>query len=187
MTGDYKIILPLMIACVISTLVVRRLSKDSIYTLKLSRRGIDISNIKKQDLMDRILVSDAMFKKVITVSESSPVRSAGLMIKATTHRGFPVLDKEGSLVGIVTHEDINQAMDNGKGDIPVKEIMTKDLIYCYPNDSLKLAFEKLGESDIGRIPVVEHNDHHHLIGLITRKGIIEAYNYELKNETDVVT
>ena len=187
MTGDYKIILPLMIACVISTLVVRRLSKDSIYTLKLRRRGIDILSTKKQDVMDRILVSDAMFKKVITVSENSPVRSAGLMIKATTHRGFPVLDNEGSLVGIVTHEDINQAMDTGKGDIPVKEIMTKDLIYCYPNDSLKIAFEKLGERDVGRIPVVEDNDHHHLIGLITRKGIIEAYNYELKKESDVIT
>ena len=47
MTGDYKIMLPLMIACVISTLVVKWISSDSIYTMKLSRRGIDILKTKE--------------------------------------------------------------------------------------------------------------------------------------------
>jgi CIC family chloride channel protein len=179
MTGDYKIILPLMIACVISTLVVKRFSRDSIYTLKLRRRGIDILKIKKQDLMERIHVSEAMFHKVITVNEATPVKNAGLMIKTTTHRGFPVLDASGKLIGIVTHQDINQALNAGKGDEPVREFMTRDLVFCYPEESLKTALEKLGQRNIGRIPVVEHNDPSRLVGLITRKGIIAAYNSAL--------
>ncbi len=74
-------------------------------------------------------------------------------------------------------------MDNEKGDLPVKEIMTRELTICYPDETIKKAFEKLGERDIGRIPVVEHNDPHHLIGLITRKGIIAAFNHELIKES----
>jgi CIC family chloride channel protein len=186
MTGDYKIILPLMITCVISTLVVKKISKDSIYTLKLRRRGIDILKIKKKDLMEMIRVSEAMFRRVITVLDKDTVRNAGLMIKKTTHRGFPVLDVDGSLCGMVTQQDINKALNSGKGDIPVQEVMTRDLILCYPDETLKSALEKLGERNIGRIPVVEREDNTHLVGLITRKGIITAYNKELHKSAEEV-
>jgi chloride channel protein, CIC family len=184
MTGDYKIILPLMITCVISTLVLKRISKDSIYTLKLRRRGIDILKLKENDLMEKIKVSDAMFKKVITVNESTLVRNAGLMLKSTSHRGFPVVDSNGRLKGMVTHQDINKALNSGRGDISVAEIMTRDLVTCFPEETLKEALEKLGERDIGRIPVVEHNDPGHMIGLITRKGIIDAYNQKLHRKSE---
>jgi CIC family chloride channel protein len=180
MTGDYKIILPLMIACVISTLVLKRFSKDSIYTLKLKRRGIDILKLKKDDLMEKVKVSEAMFRKVITIGRSGSVSEAALMLKSTSHRGFPVLDDSGHLAGMITYQDINKALNSGKGDAKISEIMTIDLVYCFPDDTLKEALEKMGERNIGRIPVVENNNHSHLLGLITRKGIIEAYNSALK-------
>ncbi len=179
MTGDYKIILPLMIACVIATLVIKKISRDSIYTLKLSRRGINILNLKRDDLIDTIPVSEAMYKRVITVTETTAVKNAGLLIKSTTHRGFPVLDENGRLTGMVAQQDINKALNSGRGEKQVKEIMVRDLVVCYPEETLKTALERLGERNIGRIPVVEQNDHTNLVGLITRKGIITAYNREL--------
>jgi CIC family chloride channel protein len=180
MTGDYKIILPLMISCVISTLVVKNLSRDSIYTLKLRRRGIDLMKIKRPDLLEIITVSDAMLKPVITVNETTLIKDAGLMIKSTTHRGFPVMNKEGLLTGIITYNDLNKAMNSGKGSKPVVDFMTRDMILCFPGDTLKTAIEKLGEKNIGRIPVVEQNNPGHMVGLITRKSIIAAYNKELR-------
>jgi CIC family chloride channel protein len=180
MTGDYKIILPLMISCVLATVIIKKMSRESIYTLKLHRRGIDIMKINQQDLMELIIVSEAMFVHVITAVDTMTVRNAGLMIKSTTHRGFPVLNGEGRLAGVVTQQDINKALNKGKGDDPVSEIMTRDLIVCYPDETLKTALEKLGERNIGRIPVVEKNDPTHLVGIITRKGIINAYNTELR-------
>lgn len=179
MTGDYKIILPLMVACVISTLVVKWISRDSIYTMKLSRRGIDILKIKNEDIMDKITVSEVMFRDVITVSCTTTIREAGLLIKSTTHRGFPVVDNLSSLKGIITHQDINSALNEGNGDKNVEEFMTTDLLYCFPEDTLRNALEKLGERNIGRIPVVERGNPEHLVGLITRKGIISAYNLRL--------
>ena len=184
MTGDYKILIPLMISTVIATIMVRKLSKESIYTLKLRRRGVDIMSIKRLDLMENILVSEAMFKNVITVTETTAVKDAGLMIKSTTHRGFPVLNEEGKLTGMVTQQDINKMLRIGKGDIPVSQIMTTDMIICYPEETLKTALEKLGERNIGRIPVVVHKDSAHLVGIITRKGIIAAYNLELHKKQE---
>jgi len=70
---------------------------------------------------------------------------------------------------MVTQQDINKALRTGKEDIPISQIMTRDLIFCFPNESLKKALEKLGERNIGRLPVVEQNNPKHLIGIITRK------------------
>lgn len=185
MTGDYKIILPLMIACVVSTMVIRKFSRDSIYTLKLRRRGIDIENIKKEDLIDRILVYDAMFRKVITVTETSSLRNAELLIKHSTHRGFPVLDSEGRLTGVVTQQDITNAGSKKRGDRLVADIMTRDVVTCFPDETLKIALERLAAKNIGRIPVVDRQDPTHLVGIVTRKGMIAAYNRELvKVETE---
>ena len=184
MTGDYKIILPLMVACVISTLVLKWISKESIYTMKLSRRGIDILKIKNEDLLEKIKVSEVMFKKLITVNESVSVSEVGLLSKSTSHKGFPVLDNDGRLKGMVTLQDIYNSLNKERGDIPVAEIMSQDLILCFPEETLKDALEKLGEWNIGRIPVVERNDRGHLIGLITRKCVIEAYNNELHKKTN---
>ena len=181
MTGDYKIMLPLMIACVISTLVVKWISSDSIYTMKLARRGIDILKLKNEDLLEKIKVSEAMFRKVITVNESKTVSDAESLLKSTSHRGFPVLDSNGRLKGMITHQDIYNALKDGRGGITFAEIMSDNLVTCYPEETLKNALEKLGAHDIGRIPVIENNDTGKLIGLITRKNIISTYNKALKN------
>ena len=180
MTGDYKIMLPLMIACVISTLVVKWISSDSIYTMKLTRRGINIQKLKNDDLLEKIKVSEAMFRKVITVNETKTVSDAESLLKSTAHRGFPVVDSNGRLTGMITHRDIYDALKDGKGDVTVAEIMSHNLVTCYPEETLKNALEKLGEHDIGRIPVID-NDTGNLIGLITRKNIIFNYNKALKN------
>jgi CIC family chloride channel protein len=179
MTGNYLIILPLMITCIISTVVVRKFSKESIYTLKLTRRGIDVHELRKSDIMSSITVSDAMVRQVVTFQETVTVHDAEMSIQSDAscrHRGFPVLNQEGNLVGMVTTKDIFKAMSEGKMDMPIKEIITKEISTCYPSDNLKTALQKLGEKNVGRIPVVERENPNLLVGLITRENIIAAYH-----------
>jgi chloride channel protein, CIC family len=149
----------------------------------LSGRGIDILKLKENDLMDKITVSEAMFRNLITIIDSSSVREAARLLRSSSHKGLPVVDSDGKLRGIVTQEDINNALNSEKGEMDVASIMTFDLILCYPEETLKVALEKLGERDIGRIPVVDYNDTRHLVGLITRKGIITAYNLGLRKKS----
>ncbi len=180
MTGDYKIILPLMTAVVISTLVLRKWSRESIYTMKLARRGIDVSQSSQPDVLDIITVSEAMSQDVITLNEHQTVKEAGLTIKNTRHRGFPVLDDQGRLIGIVTHKDINKALAQQKENHAVREIMTTDLVVSYPDECLRKALEKLGSKNIGRAPVVDPDNPQKIIGLVTRKNILKAVHNFLK-------
>jgi CIC family chloride channel protein len=66
LTGDYRIILPLMVAVVLSTGVASLLGHDSIYTLKLRRRGIELRG-RKAPLMQRLTVADAMRRTPETI------------------------------------------------------------------------------------------------------------------------
>jgi CIC family chloride channel protein len=182
MTGNYKILPPLMITCVISVLLVRWMSKYSIYTLKLMRKGIDIDQYKVVDFMESISVSEAMVSNVFTVIQSNTVKNVGLKIKSTNHRGFPVLDNDGKLVGIVTRKDINKALSEGKAENEVAAIMTTNITICYPDESLEIALHKMAEKNVGRLPVVSRDNKEKLIGLLTRKSLVKAYNQALERE-----
>ena len=184
MTGDYKIILALMITCIISSILAKHLSKESIYTLKLTRRGINIHDSRHMDLMEVIKVEEAMDKKEIIVNAKDTVKTTGLKIKTSGHMGFGVIDENHNLVGIVTRRDINKALDSGKPDTLVEEVMTKNICVCYPEESLRVALEKLGEKDVGRLPVVNPVNPNHVLGLITREDIIHAYSEGLHNGKD---
>ena len=100
LTGDYTIILPLMASIVLATGVSKGLSRDTIYTLKLRRRGIDIMRGRAANLMEVLTVADAM---------QSLERALGLLVR-DERLGLPVLAADNRrVVGWVTHRDVLRA------------------------------------------------------------------------------
>ncbi|MDH5506558.1 MAG: chloride channel protein [Anaerolineae bacterium] len=102
MTGDYQIILPLMLATVMSTLISRVISPQSIYTLKLARKGIHIENGQDIDILQSVTVGEIMTTQMDVVKSDMPLSELALEFDRTHHHGFPVVTAEGSLAGIVT-------------------------------------------------------------------------------------
>ena len=178
LTRDYRVILPLMLACGISVIISRALYRFSIYNLKLFRRGIHIELGRDAQLLNQITIGEAMTTDVITVTPQTPVRDIAHMFDETKHHGFPVVDEQGKLHGCVALEDVHRAGPEGL-DKPVDEIATHDLVIAFPDESINDGLRKLGLRDVGRIPVVSREDHTRLLGLLTRKNIISAYNQAL--------
>jgi CIC family chloride channel protein len=172
MTGDYAIILPLMFASVISSTLFRFFSEDTIYTLKLRRRGIIIDQEMDVNLMRTIRVEDVMKKDVITVREDMPVSELSRMMAKTGHMGFPVV-RDGKLVGIVTHSDFENIEDIQ--NLYVLDIMTTDVIKAYPHETLEEVILKAGNRDISHFPVVDPLNSERLIGFFTKGDILRAY------------
>ncbi|NQT48273.1 MAG: chloride channel protein, partial [Chloroflexi bacterium] len=106
MTRNYELILPLMAAVVVSTVVARSLSHESIYTLRLARRGIDIHRRDVYDLLSVVRVSDVMTMDFPTVLPSMPISDLISMLHDSGHHGFPIVDEDGNFVGVVTLEDV---------------------------------------------------------------------------------
>jgi len=178
MTGDYQIILPLMFATVISTLIARAISPESIYTLKLTRRGIHLQEGKDLDVMQSVSVGEAMTTDVDVVHVDMPLSELPSAFDRSHHHGFPVVNAEGGLVGIVTIQDLDRAVE--AGDIDGKSVAdiatTESVVIAYDDEPMWSALRKLGVRDVGRIPVVKRDDEQHLIGIVRRKDIIQAYN-----------
>jgi CIC family chloride channel protein len=176
MTMDYKIILPLLIAVVISTVVSRSLSRESIYTLKLLRRGIDIRQLEQTSPMREITVGEAMTRNFPTILPTTMVSELVTRLRRTGHHGFPVVDEDGSFLGMVTLADVEAAMSKGNNEsLTVDNIYTKTVVKAYPDEYIHDVFLKLDTKDVGRIPVVDRSNPKQLLGVLRRHDIIGAY------------
>jgi len=176
MTNDYAIILPLMTAVVVSTILSQRLQRESIYTLKLLRRGIDVTLRRDLNLMDTILVEESMTRDPDTVSPEMPVSQLIHEFEETWHHGFPVVDKDGRLVGIVTLTDITRATLEPSENLTVGDVCTRNCISCHPDETLNESLKQFGARDVGRLPVVDRLDHGRLLGVLRRGDIVTAYS-----------
>jgi CIC family chloride channel protein len=178
MTGDYHIILPLMLATVMSTLVSQLISRESIYTLKLTRRGVHLRQGQDIDVMQSITVRDAMTTDMDTVPLTMALDELAEEFWRSHHHGFPVVDDAGNLIGVVTIQDLERARAAGslEGQV-VADIATREgLLVAYPYEPMWKALRRLGLRDVGRLPVVKEEGSRQLVGVVRRADIIRAYD-----------
>jgi len=189
LTGDYSIILPLMLTVVVATLLSNRLlNGESIYSLKLSRRGVKLQHGRDVDILQSVLISEVIENKVDTISKDTNLTDLADALAHSHHNGFGVLDSEGKLFGIVTFSDLEKALHNGLSeDTAVAEIATTwpHLKVAFPDESIDQALEKMSEHGLGRLPIVSREDPYLLLGILWRKDIIQAYNLALKRKTRI--
>ena len=178
MTGDYKIILPLMITCIISSIVARQLLKESIYSLKLLRRGINLEEGKEINVLKSIRVSEVMNTKVETITEALGLERLAEIISKSKYNSFPVVSDGNKLTGILSFYDYNEAIfdENLKGLVVAKDIATSDVVTISIDDNLYNALEKITFKDFSILPVVSTDDPMKLMGVLTRRDIMGAYN-----------
>ncbi|MGD8304033.1 MAG: chloride channel protein, partial [Desulfobacterales bacterium] len=178
MTGDYRIMLPLMLATVISTLVSRILSRDSIYTLKLTRRGIHLEQGHDIDIMRGVTVGEAMNTDIDRIPLNLPLDSLAEKFSHTHNHGFAVVDESGDLAGVVCIGDLERALAEGSPDgRTVADVATTDgLLTCFPEEPMWKALCTMGPRDISQLPVLKQRGSRRLRGLLRRRDIIQAYN-----------
>ncbi|NPA31384.1 MAG: CBS domain-containing protein [Chloroflexi bacterium] len=180
MSNDYRLILPLMFATVVSTFIAQILLPESIYTLKLARRGIVLRQGREMDVMESVTVAEAMDPHPETVPEDMPITLLGKAFEEAHVHGFPVVDAAGRLVGVVSLGDYQRALSQPGGEkLRVRDIMTRDIVVAYPDETLWQVMRKMGLRDVSRLPVVTRDDPQRLVGIIRRRDIISAYNVAL--------
>ncbi|MGD0280052.1 MAG: chloride channel protein, partial [Smithella sp.] len=181
MSGDYRIILPLMLSCIISSVFASHLKKESIYTLKLTRRGVNIHEGREINIMKSLSVERAMTSTIETVPEDMTLKELIRYTMESKHSSFPVVDKQGLLTGILTFQDFKEIIfDKGLDDLIIaKDIATTELITITNQDNLETALKKIGFKNIEQLPVVDKNNPRKIIGILSRRDIFAAYNKAL--------
>lgn len=181
MTRDYNLILPLMATVVLSTLIARGFRRDSIYTLRLVRRGIDIHRREEADILGAITVRKIMTRDFPAVLPSMPVSELMNELHRSGHHGFPIVNEDGDFCGIVTLEDVEAAMPQKDPTLTAGDIATESPVVAYPDQSVHDALAQLGGRDVGRIPVVDRSNPKKLLGILRRHDIVRAYTRAVGN------
>ena len=179
LTGDYKIILPLMISCIIATLLATRLQKASIYTLKLLRRGVDIRGGFSADVLSHLTTRDAMrteYAEVGRADQLMPVISRFVDRPGDT---IMVTDADQRLLGVITIDDIRPLMadpESVRGLVIAEDMMRADGFPVFaPDDSLDEVMRRFGRYRF-MAPVVDDG---RLVGVLWPQDVIESYNSEI--------
>ncbi len=182
MTGNYQIIVPIMITSIIGIMVAKKLDEDSIDTVDFTREGIDLHAGREVAVMKSIKVGDAMSQDVDFISERANINHL-FEIFRMAKKGFyfPVVDDSGKMTGIVSMSDVKNLLNQDKEErvcYLVGAICSHDVITLTPNDTLYTAMELFNLKGIEEIPVVEDLDNRWVVGMLRRRDAISAYNRE---------
>lgn len=177
LTDDYRIILPLLTAVALAIAVSNLLTRDTIYTLKLRRVGIDLRTDPATRLMAAVSVRDAMKPLPGSLPADLPIRQAADRFAANGLDTLPVTDSRGRYRGIVSVRQIEEAMRDNATDLPVANL-AHDLPFLTADQSLEAALEALLHEGITGLPVLER-DQQTVVGWLTHRDVLRGYHGHL--------
>ncbi|MFC2027155.1 ASKHA domain-containing protein [Chloroflexota bacterium] len=139
---------------------------------------LDVHHEEVENVMKTITVGTVMTSDFPTMSATMPAREIADISRDTGHHGFPVVDEDGHLIGVVTLADLAGCLRAGNADLPVGDIVAKSPLVAFPDQTLYEVLNATDE-DYGRIPVVSREDEGHLLGVLRRQDIIRAYRNKI--------
>ena len=188
MTGDYEIILPIMVSCIISHIVAKKIESGSIYTMKLIRRGESMEIGKDKAILKHLRVADVIVRNCITVQMQTPFNEILRIMRTSNADAFPVLNEMDEYVGMIDLRQINHVLQNDenllKNDRAQEHLLAKDLVltdqYTLTLDQdLLEVYNEMSVEEHDCLPVVADDDDKKLIGIVTRFHVMYRYNKEL--------
>jgi len=179
MTGDYKIIPPLMAACVISCVLATRLKRTSIYTEKLRRRGIELFEPLEADVMRRQPVSSAITREPVLVTQETPFRDLVDLVVHSPQNEFFVVRDGREYVGTISVRQLRRViLDRDWLDQLIIAGDMADTTYpsLAPEDKLDLAMKLFAQEHIEELPVLAEGK---LVGSVRKADVLDLYNREV--------
>jgi len=178
MTGDYKIMLPMMITCILSTIIASSLKKGSIYTIKLLRRGVDIASGLEQNILRALRVDEFMRKDVAIVPEDMNLKDLIRTFKIKDASYLHVVNKNSDLTGIISFRDIRPLLQEVALHylVVAREIATANVATVSSEDRIQTALHIMGKRGISQLPVVAGANGRKVIGTLREKDLLAAYD-----------
>jgi CIC family chloride channel protein len=173
LTGEYTIILPLMLAIVLATGLSHRLSPDTIYTLKLRRRGVDLG-LPAETVGGHPVrrVGDVMTAVPTPVLSTATLVEVAAALSATSFGVLPVVDPDGTHLGVVSARGVSDALADGRHDAAAATLVTEMPTTVAVDDPLSSLAESLSRNGIDAAPVVDDEDA--VVGWVDYRALLRA-------------
>jgi CIC family chloride channel protein len=180
LTGDYEIILPVMVTCILSSVVASSLKEESIYTQKLKWKGISLKQGREESILRHMSVESVLRPEYRSFPEESPLPALLAEALGSPQTTFPMVGPEGELTGVIRVQDLHSALDD-RG-ILESVVVAADLATptrtVYRDTNLEEVLEIFTETGADLLPVVE--DGQKLVGVVFASDVMERYSHELR-------
>jgi CIC family chloride channel protein len=174
-------LLPLLAGCTAAYLVSLLLSRHSIMTEKLARRGTAVRPEYAADYLTRVRVREVATTGVVTVRGDETIAAVRDWLASggagSTHQGFPVLDAAGLLVGVVTRRELRDS-DPTEGR-RVRDLVRRAPVVVYEDSTLRDAADQMVIERVGRLPVVQRGAPRLVLGIVSRSDLLAAHGPRL--------
>jgi CIC family chloride channel protein len=182
MTGNYMIIVPVMLTAIVGTVIASKFYHDSIDTVDFTREGINIHEGREVAILKSIRVGKAITEDVDYISETANINHLlNLFAMAKDSFYFPVINHMGRMVGVVSMQDVKSILhdEEQRCCFLVGAICSRDVITLTPDHNLYDAMQLFDVKGIEEIPVVENMEDQWVLGMLKRRDVIAAYNHEV--------
>jgi len=181
LTGDYQIILPLMVACTGAVVTSRLLHRESIYTEPLVQRGVRLGGRMEELVMDTIQVRDIMRSSAAPVNE---LETVGVVMKRMLEEGRKelfVVGEDGRLRGAITLGDLADPVRDPEAaqSLRAKDVMYADVPVLTAAQRMSEAIGRWSQVSRDRLPVVDSLDTRRLVGELSAGDIMALYSQEV--------
>ncbi|MCP4298885.1 MAG: CBS domain-containing protein [Proteobacteria bacterium] len=182
LTNSYDVILPLMITCILSTIISSKISSESIYTIKLLSKNIDVMGKTETNAMKALFVQDLYRKDFETISEDVKFREIVNTVFSKDTPYFAVMNIRGEFTGFLSLNSIKKNFfewDDLADIVIAKEIADRDFECAFLEHDCQEALDRMIRNRMSGLPVVDKEDPGKLLGMIWQKDILDAYHKEI--------
>jgi len=182
LTNDYKIILPLMISTTIAVLTANAIKKESIYTHKLKRKGINLEQGQDTNLLKRVKVEDIMLSNFDSIPQDLPFSFVIEQMLQSPRSHLPVVDENMKMLGGVDRELATRMLNekNLLADLVIAyDVAGREETFLLPGDTLDKALLRFNESRHRELYVLESGESRRLVGMLRKSDIMDGYQREL--------
>jgi CIC family chloride channel protein len=171
LTQDYQILVPLMIANMLSFLISKRYQPRAVYHALLDQDHVHLPEAAGRVVPASRLARDVMTPDLTFIPAGSSVEGAWKLTAQNQAKCFLVGTQE-MLAGLVTRQSLEEAMQSGRASDPVTSLLVKDWTHVHPDHPLELALERFRQNP-GLLPVLSRSGAHRVEGVITLETIMQ--------------
>jgi CIC family chloride channel protein len=178
LTGDYVVVLPLLLSCGLAATVTHRM--DSVYTHELRRRGITWEGTLEQKIVHSMKARDLMRTDVTLLKPQTPFEEVVRLFTTTRTPTLYVGDDEGNLTGIIElHAVKNILTVQELSNLLIAQDLAETARSVPADASLAAVNESLWFVDTGEVAVVEGNPGSRFLGVVTRRDLLGFLDREI--------
>ena len=174
MTQDYAVIVPLMIANLVSLFIASRLQHEPIYEALAVQDGIHLPTAETRQRKGRRQVIRVMQAATQLLSAEITVQDALELVRSSELRTWLVTDRRG-VIGVINLSTLERDAAEGAAKLLGDLVGKGPFPRVHPDQGLDLALERMGANEIEVLPVVSRADVHKLEGILTLRDVLDSY------------